>query len=285
MDFGKEGVAIRLFTANDREDLLSLSEESGWNQLWPDWERIIKLCPEWVFGAEIPGKGLVATSTVMTYGDECGWMGMVLVRKSCRGRGLGKLIFEKALETAKDRGIRHIGLDAVDQGRPLYLKYGFVDTCHVSRWSGSLKIGPKVLSDHVGEADWPGIIDLDYRHSGVDRTALLRRLAGEPDVCCWVCRDGSGVVGYGILRPGREAWQLGPVVVHSDDAFSKILSTAAHFLDGRPVFIDVFHLGVEARVKAMGLKRIRVLTRMFHGHTSGHLRGKGICCGPSFELG
>lgn len=285
LDSATESATIRLLTDSDRGELLSLSEESGWNQLWPDWERILRLCPEWVFGAEIRGQGLVATSTVLTYGDECGWVGMVLVRKSCRGGGLGKLIFEKALETAKERGIRNIGLDAADLGRPIYLKYGFVDTCPISRWSGTLKSGHGMLSDYAGEADWPGIIELDYRHSGVDRSALLRRLAAEPDVRCWVCRDGGRVVGYGILRPGREAWQLGPVVVDQDEAFSKILSTAAHFLNGRPVFMDIFHPGIEARVKALGLERARLLMRMYHGHVSDHLSGEGICCGAGFELG
>lgn len=285
METAKEQAHVRLLGDGDRDELLSLSEESGWNQLWPDWERLLRLYPDGVFGAEVAGKGLVGTSSVASYGTDCCWLGMVLVRKTCRGGGLGKLVFEKALQAAIDGGIRNIGLDAADLGKPIYLKYGFVDSCPISRWSGTLTVNRGMLADYVVESDWAGVAELDLRHTEVDRMALLRRLASELDVRCWVCRDAGRVVGYGILRPGREAWQLGPVVVDDDAAFAKILDTTAHFLNGRPVFMDVFHPATEKQVKRLGLVKTRVLTRMFHGQVASRLSGQGVCCGAGFELG
>lgn len=281
----KESIWIRPLEGGDRDALLSLSEESGWNQLWPDWERLLLLYPDGVFGAEKAGEGLVGTSTVAAYGTDCCWLGMVLVRRTCRGGGLGKLVFETALQAAIDGGIRNIGLDAADMGKPIYLKYGFVDSCPISRWSGQLTVNRGMLADYGGSSDWGGVAELDLRHTGVDRLALLQRLVDEPGVRYWVCRNGSTVTGYGILRPGREAWQLGPVVVDDDAAFAKILDTAAHFLHGRPVFMDVFHPSIERQVKRLGLQQTRVLTRMFHGHVASRLSGEGVCCGAGFELG
>ncbi|WP_428655177.1 GNAT family N-acetyltransferase [Runella sp.] len=42
-----------------------------------------------------------------------------------RGQGLGKQIFERILQEAKNRGYKRITLHASDDGRPLYEKFGF----------------------------------------------------------------------------------------------------------------------------------------------------------------
>ncbi len=45
-----------------------------------------------------------------------------------RGRGIANTLFQNIVNEAKIRGCTKISLNATDMGRPIYTKYGFVDS-------------------------------------------------------------------------------------------------------------------------------------------------------------
>ncbi len=45
-----------------------------------------------------------------------------------RGRGIANKLFQNIVNEAKNRGCARITLNATDMGRPIYSKYGFVDS-------------------------------------------------------------------------------------------------------------------------------------------------------------
>ncbi|MDF2985934.1 MAG: GCN5-related N-acetyltransferase [Eubacterium sp.] len=45
-----------------------------------------------------------------------------------RGKGIANILFQKIVEEAKNHGCEKITLNATDMGRPIYRKYGFVDS-------------------------------------------------------------------------------------------------------------------------------------------------------------
>ncbi|MFC7189794.1 GNAT family N-acetyltransferase [Halocatena marina] len=102
---------IEKLTLDSVPAAMQLSKQAGWNQCRADWELLLTLAPDHCFAGWI-GDDLIATTTVVTYGGDVSWIGMVLVSEEHRGQGYGSQIFQTALEATLERGQSAIGLDA-----------------------------------------------------------------------------------------------------------------------------------------------------------------------------
>src|SRR5690242_21115179 len=109
---------LRKLTANDITAAFELSTDAGWNQTENDWRRLLDLSPKGCLAIELAGE-VVATATIVTYERRLAWIGMVLTRKTYRGRGFAKRLLNEALALADILGVESVKLDATDQGKPL----------------------------------------------------------------------------------------------------------------------------------------------------------------------
>lgn len=232
-------------TERDVPEAYHLSTHVGWNQTEADWLRLLAVNPGRSLGARVAGE-LVATTTLASYGDSLHWVGMVIVHERHRSRGLGREVLQRGLEMAADHGSGVVGLDATELGQGLYRKSGFEEICRIDRWSGILcRDGDgwrtpvdAAAAEAVGKGDLASISTFDLEASGVDRQPLLTRMLAEDGVAAWLTADDSRLTGYAILRPGRERWQLGPLVAATGASASSLLAAAAEHLDGQEVLVD-----------------------------------------------
>lgn len=276
---------IRRLDHDDFDAAFELSRQAGWNQLRPDWRRLLDLYPEGCYAGTVDGT-LVATTTVAAYDEAVGWIGMVLVDEDHRRQGYGSVIFEHALAETLDRGVTVVGLDATDLGRPLYRRSGFVDAAPIARWCGELEaVAPPTGVGDLG----PGrdaVHDLDRRVCGVDRSELLDHLLGEARTGGFVREADGAVRGYAILRPGREHWQLGPVVADRREDAAHLLGAAADRLGTDTVFVDAVRTDdTDDLLSAAGLDVQRDLARMFHERADLALWDDAMWAVAGFELG
>lgn len=216
-------------------DLLRLSTAVGWNQTEADWRRLLELEPEGCFGIEADGK-VVASATVISYGQDLAWIGMVLTLPEYRGRGYATELMKRCLEYCDERGIRTVRLDATEMGRPVYARLGFEDEYEVQRRSGAL---PAVEPS-------PPLFDfaLDRLAFGADRRRLLEKT--------------------GCSRPGRVASYIGPVTARTpEEAEDRIL----HCGVSGPCFWDVpaANPAAIALAERLGFQPVRRLMRMRRG--------------------
>lgn len=190
---------IRQLNATDIAASLELSALAGWNQTAEDWRMLLLLAPEGCFGLEVQDR-LVATTTLICYGKQLGWIGMVLTHPEFRGHGFAKRLLEHVLQRADAAGIRTLKLDATDQGRPLYEKHGFKSERAIERWGAECnEVGA------AGYADLDSRRLLDTKAFGVDRSVCLEVLASRGR-CIWTA------AGFLMTRAGRVASYLGPCV-------------------------------------------------------------------------
>ena len=240
---------------------LRLSTQAGWNQLEADWLRLTSLWPDGCFAVRGDDDGsVIATSTLARF-DAVGWVGMVLVDESLRGRGLGGAVLRAALSAGAT--LDAIGLDATDLGMPVYAKHGFAPQVGINRWGGSVTRPCQNSARPATDLDWPAILEFDRRGCGVDRSALLRAMSREPGVRLRVLELSERLQGFGFARPGRVAGHVGPVV-------AKTLETATELTcalcDEQHVFIDVIDTpkneGFGRWLSDSGLTVLRRLTRM-----------------------
>jgi GNAT superfamily N-acetyltransferase len=266
---------------------LRLSTQAGWNQIAADWKRLLDLCPEGCIAGRLGGR-LVATATLASYGREAHWIGMVLVDEEHRGRGYGKALLAHVIRNGLDRGTEAIGLDATDLGRPVYLKQGLVDVAPIDRWGGIARpIAPVSSIDLLDRVPFDSIASFDREAVGLDRSALLRHLAGEEGAIGWVVRDAAaGVRGYAFLRPGRQCAHLGPVVAKDPEGFAGLVSAAALHRPGTSVLTDVLRTPSSTDLlERSGLEVRRRLMRMTYRHPQTLLMGEGVRAATAFEWG
>jgi GNAT superfamily N-acetyltransferase len=286
---------IRPLELSHVERALRLSTQAGWNQVEADWRRLIHLWPQQCLGGWLDDQ-LVATGTLATYPANTGpvgWVGMILVDRSHRGRGLGTAIMEAVLKTAERLGVTRLGvtrlgLDASDQGEPIYRRLGFQTCTEINRWTGRGALDDTALFRR-DKADWPKILSLDLEACRADRSALLYEVTTStaPDMRWLTARDRA--LAYGIVRPGRLAWHVGPLVATDIDSATRVVDDLIGTPQHQPyhdIIIDVpEHSPLEPVLRTRNFAIARRLKRMCRGPTTNLLASPQIFAAMSFELG
>jgi GNAT superfamily N-acetyltransferase len=236
---------IRLLTAADVPATLALSSAAGWNQTPEDWRRMIELEPEACFGVEVDGE-LVATTTLLCYGTDLAWVGMVLTHPRHQRRGYARALVLEALDVTRARHIPCVKLDATDQGQPVYENVGFVVEQRIERWR---REGGEA---GTGAPFGPIPRELDRQAFGTDRSRFLQAL-GAPTM---VAEDG-----YVMTRPGAHTRYLGPCVAMRPGTAHTLIQAA---LSDGPCFWDLLPANEAARGMAteLGFQPVRRLIRM-----------------------
>jgi GNAT superfamily N-acetyltransferase len=264
----ESGLAWEPLTAADAEGALPLSAEAGWNQTAADWAFMLR---------EGRGVGVrdgagrwIGSALALPLGARLSWIGMVLVARDARRRGIGTRLLRRAIDEVRDAG-RIAGLDATELGRPVYLPLGFRDLYTISR----LRLDAPAPSEPAPAgctirplvaADLPGIVAFDRARSGMQRSHVLAYLLQQAAEAAFVAEVEGRIAGYMLGRPGRIAFQIGPVVADREDVAIALVSDALARLDG-PAMIDVpdAHADLRAWLDRHGAVRERGFTRMTLG--------------------
>lgn len=250
---------IRRLRPSDLDGALRLTRAASWNQIATDWERLLFLEPEGCFVLECDGR-VAASTTVLCYGKDLAWLGMVLTAPEFRRRGFAESLIVQALEFAESRKIANLKLDATDSGIELYRKYGFVDECEIERWRRNPgPIEPAEVSPYSPDPVY------DQMNFGADRTQLLKELA----------QSGAASIleeGYSMGRPGFSAAYFGPCVAKSGAVARRLVRWFLANHSEEAVFWDLFPDNKEAvRIaEEFGFSPVRRLTRMVLSRTGSH---------------
>ena len=249
---------------------------AGWNQSLQDWRRLLQHDPRGCFVAEWNGRP-AGTATATIYSQDLAWVGMVLVDPAMRRRGIGTALLAHCIEHLRRSGVGCIKLDATPMGRQVYDPLGFVAEWSLSRWETAELAafpGRRGASDAPNLRPLDGgdigcVAGLDASAFGVARNRMLSMLAAQS--AARVLTDGAGrIVGYGMLRPGRRAHYLGPVVAEDEASGTALAGDLLAGIRGRSLYWDIpdanrAAIGVARRY---GMHRQRTLTRMYLGENT-----------------
>lgn len=254
---------------DDAEAALQLSAEAGWNQTAADW-RFMLDAGQGVGVRDGAGRWL-GSALALPLGPRLAWISMVLVAKEARRRGLGTGLLRSALDLARE-GDRVAGLDATELGRPVYRPLGFRDLYPVSRLQLDRPAGAE-LPPPAGctirplrAEDLASVAAFDGPRSAMRRGHVLAYLLQQAPEAAFVAEIGGRIAGYAFGRPGRTAFQIGPVVADDETVASALVSAALSRLSG-PALLDMpdAHAALRAFLDRAGALRERGFMRMTLG--------------------
>jgi GNAT superfamily N-acetyltransferase len=279
---------IRPMRSEDLDQALSLSLAEGWNQTERDWTLLLENRYNVCIVAEKDGR-VAGTATALNHENKIAWIGMVLVDKSLRGMGAGKMLLEHIID--KLRHIKSVKLDATPAGEPLYSKLGFIAEYKLFRmrrevsdyregitsWKNLSRINDKIFND---------LIRSDKVVFGADRSYLLNNLFKNfPDRTLYI-EGGSGIDGYLFGRGGSHFSHVGPVVANSEDTAKCLISKALETLSDDPVGIDVpeYRQDLIKWLESIGFVIKRHFVRMYLNVNPfpGELKNQFLIGGPEY---
>lgn len=185
-----------------------------------DWEQFCAWARH--EGWRVPARELalyrneLADSATVLYEDQvpCGfitvcrhqrhaWIGNLLVDPERRGEGLGRRLFEHAVDSLSARGVGTLWLTASPAGLPLYQSAGFREVGRIGRWVLPLSGRPQAAATDPAKGDLYGLVRADAAAWGHSRAALL----------CLQARGGqlfSAGSTRALLQSGNGLQVLGP---------------------------------------------------------------------------
>jgi GNAT superfamily N-acetyltransferase len=260
-------VHLRRMELSDMDGLMKLKNAEGWNQLEKDWALLISY-KESVNLVAVLDKRIVGSVTALNYNKKVAWIGMMLVDKDYRGRGIGKQLMLAVM--AKLKGCESIKLDATPAGRPLYLKLGFKDEYTLYRVTHP-SVSRIPLHDGQMEAekiqgdDLPEVAAFDKEVFGADRTELITGLYESYPELAWLIRENNRLAGFCLGRPGQNFTQIGPVDSASDKHATALIRSAVNQITGHPVVLDIPANKSDTMhwLEAYGFKAQRPFERMY----------------------
>ena len=204
--------------------------QSGWNQTPQDWAIFSR---EGTVCAVRDAQGhIIASGAVLPLGGEVAWISMILVAPDARGQGLGSAVFAHCLGVVKAAG-RTAYLDATPDGERIYSQFGFAPVFRLTRWQRDVMQAPVPAERTAQQHDVDTLAALDAQALGAPRNPVLADFLAREDAVCV-----RGKKGFAIVRRGRIAHQIGPLLAMDEASAASLLGRAAQSLAGK-VFIDV----------------------------------------------
>ncbi|MDR7126662.1 GNAT family N-acetyltransferase [Pseudotabrizicola sp. 4114] len=230
---------------------LALSQAAGWPHRLEDWALTLSVSKG---VSAFEGGRLVGTAICSAFGPVA-TLNMIIVAEDRRGMGLGRRLMQHVIALAGGCEMR---LTATEDGLPLYRRMGFIERGRIVQHQGLARAMKPERPVRFGPADTDMLAALDTAASGMQRKALLARIAATGDT---LRTEG----GFALLRAFGRGHVLGPVVARDAGAARALMSAAAEQLAGQFLRVDLSAADPLApHAEALGLAHVGGGTAMVH---------------------
>jgi GNAT superfamily N-acetyltransferase len=256
----------------------------GWNPGLADAACFATVDKDGFLIGELEGEP-VATISCVNYNDRFAFLGFYIVRTDFRGRGYGLRIWKEAIAHA---GARVIGLDGVVAQQANYKKSGFALAHANIRYGGTVTgmNAPKEGVFALSDVPFTVVEASDATVFPAPRANFLRAWIASPGhIGRALLRDGQ-LAAWGVIRPCRQGWKIGPLVADDRAAAEAVLASLLAAMGGGEISLDVPSVNPEAVALAqnLGLSPVFETARMYTGAIP-PLRTERVFGVTTFELG
>jgi hypothetical protein len=264
------GFSISAMREDEVATLGDWAAAEGWNPGLSDIEIAWETDPE-AFVALREGGTLAAGGSIFSYGGEFGFMGLFIMRADLRNQGLGRVLWhfrrDRLLERLKPGA--GIGMDGVFEMVPFYERGGFKSAFRDLRYQGTAAStsAPDPAVAALGSGDFAEISAYDRAFVPAARNAFLARWIAAPGVITLGLREQGRLAGYGVARPCRVGFKIGPLFAERADIAERIARGLVARIAGQQVQIDVpeANPAAVALAERFGLQMSFGCMRLYHG--------------------
>ncbi len=232
------GFSIRPMKREEVPSAVELAVKEGWNPGLNDGVTFIDADPD-AFLIGLLDDRPVGCISALSIGDSFGYLGYHLVARAQRGRGYDLRLWEAALKRLDGRVV---GFDCALSEQDNYLQAGF-KTVHTNihyRCPGGLVIHDEDGLMAAGDLPFEEIEEYDRRFFPATRGAFLKSWFGMPRVSAFAIKLGDHLCGYGVIRPCREGWQIGPLFADNGGVAERLYRRLSMVADANDwVYIDI----------------------------------------------
>jgi RimJ/RimL family protein N-acetyltransferase len=282
-DMIENGFIIRQMTKDDVELAIDWAAREGWNPGFNDAVCFFNTDPQGFFIGELKGEPVGCISAV-SYGDSFGFIGFYIIKKELRGKWYGVELGKRAMNYL---GTRNIGIDGVVKKIKNYEKFGFTLAHRNVRYEGRGGGSDSTGIVELAALPFETIVSYDAGIFPAQRATFLEQWIIQPDGISLGFLKGSELKGYGVIRPCRTGFKIGPLFADSLDIAERVFNGLTEKVPAQePVFLDVPAINPSALALAQhhGMIPVFETGRMYNKETPAVPMEKvfGI---TSFELG
>ena len=219
------------------ETMLEWAAAEGWNPGLGDAEAFRAADPDGFLLGSLEGEPVAAISLV-NYDERFAFLGLYIVRPEFRGRGHGMAMWRAAMERA---GSRNVGLDGVVEQQGNYARSGFRLVRRNVRYSGQ-------GGGRSSEAD--GLVPINAVPEGAiprydasifpaERAPFLGSWLRMPGASGLAAMDDGALTGYGVARPCRTGFKIGPLFADDEVTAERLLRGLVGAIGDQPFFLDI----------------------------------------------
>ena len=183
----------------------------------------------------------------MRYGADFGFLGLYIVRPEFRGRGFGMVLWRAGMAHFGDR---NVGLDGVVAQQANYRKSGFRLAYRNIRYEGE---GGGTAPEGLVSLDtvpFDAVARYDSTVFPGPRDAFLRAWIGQEGGVALGIPGGDGLRGYGVIRPGRKGFKIGPLFADDAEGAEALYLGLVARAKGAMVVLDVPEINTAATALA-----------------------------------
>jgi len=274
-------LTIRRMTPADCALAIDWAAAEGWNPGLNDADCFYQADPDGFFMAEVDGTPAGCIAAV-AYNEQFGFVGLYITRPDLRRYGTGMALLHAAQGYL---GERTIGADGVLNMVPKYLQIGFCPAHKNARYQGVGLLDTSSLAapDNLSFTE---LEEYDRRFFPAPRSRFLQSWINQPRGCFRMVRAGGRIVGYGLMRPCRQGFKIGPLFADTPEIADELYRSLASSAVGSQIFLDipVCNRAALELVQRYGMTRVFETERIYRGAPPA-LPLEQIYGITSFELG
>ena len=255
-------------TRAELDGVVEWAAAEGWNPGWHDADAFHATDPSGFLLGLIDGEPVAAISAVR-YGKHFGFIGLYIVRPGFRGRGHGLSIWTAAMQRLAGRTI---GLDGVVAQQESYRRSGFELAWNNVRYEGLARprsgLDGAIEQVDPGRVETSGLLAYDAAFFPDDRRRFVRRWVAQPRSTALMIRRDAQVAGYGVIRPCRVGFKVGPLFANDAESADRLLRALISRAEpGGPVQLDIPTVNSSALdlVQAHAMRPVFRTARMYAG--------------------
>jgi GNAT superfamily N-acetyltransferase len=283
-----ENIVLKKLNKSDLTTLISWASIEGWNPGKNDAEVFWNTDPNGFYGFYDDNK-LIAGGAIISYSKEYGFMGLFIVHRDYRSKGIGRKLWHLRRDYLINRLNTNasIGMDGVLNMQPFYNRGGFNIAFRDERYeftSTVLLCSSKVSL--ITKADFEDINTYDSIYFGCQRTIFLKNWLQMPDSKAIQYSENNKILGYAVIRKAETGYKIGPLFANNKKIAEELFKSCLSMASNNSIFLDIPTINPNAvsLVKKYKGKYVFECARMYYGEIP-KIAVNNIYGITTFELG